>query len=429
MKNKNTLGTLILAAGQGKRMKSALPKVLHKVMGRSVLQWVLDAVVLSEKNVFCVVSKDTREAIEGYQAADARKNIALCLQEIPRGTADAVKSALPALKKRNIKTVLIVPGDMPLLRKDTIQKLFQIHVQKRHQFTILTGIVENPSGYGRILRDAQGQLRAIVEQKDLQSGQEKIQEINTGVYLFDVELLERCLSKIGTRNAQKEFYLTDSVSLIYEEHKNSKLKMGSYCLGYTDECLGVNSRQELAQAIAKLRSRKLEELMDNGVTIEDPASTFIDARVKIGQDTVIHPFTVITGEVTLGKNCEIGPFTHLHDGVVLDDQVLVGNFVEIKKSHLGQGAKAKHLSYLGDATLGKKVNIGAGTITANYDGKHKHPTVFGEACRTGSNSVIVAPNTFGDRVVIGAGSVVPANCNFPSDSLVYGVPAKIVKQG
>jgi bifunctional UDP-N-acetylglucosamine pyrophosphorylase/glucosamine-1-phosphate N-acetyltransferase len=423
VKNKKTLGTLILAAGQGKRMKSTLPKVLHKILNRPLLQWVLDATVLDKKNVFCVVSKDNREALQ----KTLPEPVVLCVQKNLRGTADAVKSALPALKKRKIETVLIAPGDMPLLRKETIEKLLRVHLQKKHQLTLLTGFLETPFGYGRIVRDARGAMQAIVEQKDLTPDQEQIQEINTGVYLFDLKLLEHCLSKIGTQNAQKEFYLTDSVALIYEKQKKSKSVMGSYCLGYTDECKGVNSRQELTQAMAPLRSRKLETLMNQGVTIVDPASTFIDTAVKIGQDTVIHPFTVITGAVSIGENCEIGPFTHLHEGVFLDHHVVVGNFVEIKRSTLGQGTKAKHLSYLGDASLGKKVNIGAGTITANYDGKNKHPTVLGDSCRTGSNSVIIAPNTLGDHVVIGAGSVVPANRNFPSGTLAYGVPAKIAK--
>ena len=198
-------------------------------------------------------------------------------------------------------------------------------------------------------------------------------------------------------------------------------------MGETHECTGINSRKDLAEAIAIVRKKKLEELMDQGVTITDPSSTFIDAEVKIGKDTLIHPFTIISGKVTIGENCEIGPFARIREDVLLKDNACVGNFVEIKKSVLGKGAKAKHLAYLGNATLAEKVNIGAGTITANYDGVRKHPTYIGKGSKIGSNTVIVAPNHLGNYVTVGAGTVIPANKKIPDHSLIYGVPGKIAK--
>ncbi len=209
--------------------------------------------------------------------------------------------------------------------------------------------------------------------------------------------------------------------------KNTKHKIQSVKMDFSDECLGINSRTQLVEAIQKMRIRKITMLMDNGVTIEDPNSTFIDLEVKIGQDTTIKPFSVITGDVKIGKNCEIGPFAHIREGVTLTNKACIGNFVEIKKSYIGEGTKVKHLSYIGNATLGKKVNVGAGTITANYDGYNKHQTIIGNGCKIGSNTVIIAPNQLGNNVTTGSGTIIPARKKIPANSIIYGVPAKIFK--
>lgn len=414
-----SLVSVILAAGKGKRMKSAKLKVFHKVMGKTVLERAFDACHLKNSSVICVIPEGQQELFKKVLS----QNTSFCVQKEQKGTGDAVKSALSLITEKKAREVLVLPGDMPLLTRASIQKLVSFHRKKKNDITVLTSLAHNPKQYGRILRNASKDVMAIVEDKDLTPDQKNIEEINTGVYMFNTNVLKECLEKIRPLNAQKEYYLTDSIAIGVEKQK----KVGGLCLGYSDECFGINSRFDLAQAIRLLRERKIESLMESGVTIEDPKSTFIDTDVRIGTDTVIHPFTVITGEVQIGKNCEIGPFAHLHEHVHLKDGACVGNFVEIKKSTLGEGTKAKHLSYLGDATLGKKVNIGAGTITANYDGVRKHPTLLADGCKTGSNTVIVAPNKLGAGTMTGAGTVVLSGKPIPSHSLVCGVPGRIVK--
>ncbi len=415
-----SLVSVILAAGKGKRMKSAKLKVFHKVMGKTVLERAFDACHLKNSSVICVIPEGQEEIFKKILS----QNTSFCVQKEQKGTGDAVKSALSLITEKKAKEVLVLPGDMPLLTRASIQKLVSFHRKKKNAITVLTSLAHNPKQYGRIIRSSTSkEVLAIVEDKDLAQDQRNIEEINTGVYMFDSKILNECLEKIKPLNAQKEYYLTDSIAIAVEKKK----KVGGLCLGYSDECFGINSRFDLAQAIRLLRERKIESLMEAGVTIEDPKSTFIDTEVKIGADTVIHPFTVITGEVEIGKNCEVGPFAHLHEHVRIKDGACVGNFVEVKKSTLGESTKAKHLSYIGDATLGKKVNIGAGTITANYDGIRKHPTLIGDGCKTGSNTVIVAPNKLGAGTMTGAGTVVLSGSPIPSHSLVCGVPGRILK--
>lgn len=414
-----SLVSVILAAGKGKRMKSAKLKVFHKIMGKTVLERAFDACHLKNSSVICVIPQGQDEAFKKILT----QNTSFCVQKEQKGTGDAVKSALSLIRENKAEEVLVLPGDMPLLTKASIQKLVSFHRRKKNAVTVLTSLASNPRQYGRIIRNASKEVVAIVEDKDLAEDQKNIEEINTGVYMFATSVLKECLEKIQPLNAQKEYYLTDSISIAVKHGK----KVGGLCLGYSDECFGINSRFDLAQAIKLLRERKIESLMESGVTIEDPKSTFIDTDVKIGIDTVIHPFTIITGEVEIGKNCEIGPFTHLHEHVHIKDGACVGNFVEVKKSTFGEGSKAKHLAYLGDATLGKKVNIGAGTITANYDGVRKHPTLLGDGCKIGSNTVIVAPNKLGAGTKTGAGTVILSGKPIPSHSLVCGVPGRIVK--
>lgn len=416
---------LILAAGKGKRMKSDIPKVLHKALGKTLLEHVISKVVMKNFKSFCVVSPLNHESIKKYLDS----NTQICIQENQKGTADAVKSAMPYLKKNKIKSVLVIPGDMPLIKKETIKKLFKLHLTKNNKITLLTGELSNPKGYGRIIRDKSGKILSIIEEKDLKNDQKSIREINTGVYIFEVDFLENILDQISPNNAQNEFYLTDSIKIVQElGEKQKKVYCTTLNLGMTNESMGVNSRQDLSLVIKALNKDKIETLMENGVTIEDPDSTYIDDTVKIGKDTVIKPFSIISGKVLIGKNCEIGPFAHIRDGVVLKDGACVGNYVEVKKTIIGKGSKAKHLTYLGNAIIGDKVNIGAGTITANYDGVNKHNTYIKNGCKIGSNTVIVAPNTIEKNVKTAAGCIIKANTKMPPNSLLAGVPARIVKR-
>jgi len=417
-----SFATIILAAGQGTRMKSATPKVLHKIMGKTILEHVNHSSSFKNNLKICVVSKNNKEAIKKIMG----KDVLLATQINQHGTGDAVKSALPILTKQKIKTVLIMPGDMPLLKQSTIKELIKKHKKSKATISMLTGTITQPKGYGRIIRDNKNKIKAIIEEKDLKQSEKAIQEVNTGVYIFDVSLLKKALSKVKSNNAQKEYYLTDTIEIIALMKKNQH-NILSINIDFSDECLGINSKAQLAEAIQKMRMRKLFSLMDDGVTIEDPASTFIDLDVKIGQDTTIKPFSIITGDVTIGKNCEIGPFAHIREGVTLANKACIGNFVEVKKSYIGENTKAKHLSYLGNAILGKKVNIGAGTITANYDGYNKHQTIIGNGCKIGSNTVIIAPNKLGNNVTTGSGTIIPARKKIPDNSILYGVPAEIFK--
>lgn len=418
-----SFATLILCAGKGTRFKSHTPKVLHELMGKPMLNHILDQLPFDEKTpAICVVSPENNPHIS--HAVSGLKHVHLCLQTEQKGTAHAVLSAMPALTKTKASHVLVLPGDMPLLTRASLKKLLKLHLQKKSPVTVLTGSVTDPKGYGRIKRDSNGIVERITEEKDCLPEEKLIREINTGVYCFEMAFLKDNLKKIKSGNAQKEFYLTDTLSIAYSMSLKSEVPPPhALHLGDSNECYGVNSRQELSFATVILKERINAYWMSEGVTLTDPATTYIDDTVTIGRDTVIHPFTVLQGNIKIGDACVIGPFCHLHHAVHIEDGAVIGNFVEIKKSTVGKHSKVKHLTYLGNATLGKKVNVGAGTITANYDGKHKHPTHIGDETRIGSNTVIVAPNKLGKRLVIGAGSVIPANRNFKSDCLVFGVPA------
>ncbi|EKD28108.1 MAG: hypothetical protein ACD_79C00427G0002 [uncultured bacterium] len=415
----SSFATVILAAGKGKRMKSELPKVFHSVLGKTLIARVLDSTLFTKSLQICVISPSSKEMF----LKKLPQNVLTCIQTEQKGTGDAVKSAIPLLIKNKIQSVLIIPGDMPLIKKETLKKLISTHKKEKNSVTILTGLMENPKGYGRIIRNEKNQITAIVEEKDLLHTQKEIKEVNTGVYVFDTELLRDCLSKIHPNNAQKEYYLTDTINIA----SNKNAKVGGFCIGFSDECSGINSRMDLANAVEILRKQIIEKHLINGVTIEAPGTVYIDDNVKIGKDTIIKPFTIISHGVKIGNNCEVGPFSHIREGTILKDFACVGNFVEVKKSILGKKTKAKHLSYLGNATLGDRVNIGAGTITANYDGFNKHATKIGNGCKIGSNTVIVAPNIIGNDVITGAGTVIPANKNIKPRSLVYGIPAKVAK--
>jgi bifunctional UDP-N-acetylglucosamine pyrophosphorylase/glucosamine-1-phosphate N-acetyltransferase len=416
MKN---IATIILAAGKGERMKSSLAKVLHLVCSRPMLGYVLDLVSELKIKKFTVVL--------GYGYKEVRKFIKpgtkTVIQKRLLGTADAVKQVLPSLKSFH-GTVLVLYGDNPLLKKETIEKLVKQHIENKSAATLLTAKLQKPFGYGRILRDKCSSICGIVEEKDADDFQKAIKEINTGIVCFNKDKLARALKYVKPNNVKKEYYLTDVIGILY---KNGDL-VDTVEIPDINEALGINSRSELAQA-NKVMQRRIQELwMEKGVTIVDPDTTFISYGVKIGQDTTIYPFTVIEKDVKIGLRCNIGPFAHLRPATRLDDNVSVGNFIEISRSRLASKTRAKHFGFIGDSKIGSFVNIGAGTVTANYDGKNKNITQIGDRAFIGSDTVLVAPVKIGKGAKTGAGCVVTRGKNVADNAIVVGVPAKPLKK-
>ena len=414
----DTLAAVVLAAGKGVRMKSALPKVLHPVCSRPMLLYVLDLV--KELRV-----RDTAVVL-GYGSGEVAKHCAgfrTVLQKKQLGTADAVKQAMPALK-RSSDTVLVLYGDAPLLKAGTLRKLIARHREYKAAATVLTAVMPDPSGYGRILRDSYSAVCGIREDKDADDFQQGIKEINTGIICFNRKKLQECLKLVRADNRKKEYYLTDVLGLLY---KRGDL-VESVETSQPREALGINSRVELAEANSTMRMRINETHMKNGVTIIDPATTYISFGAKIGVDTAIYPFTVIEKDVKIGKHCSVGPLCRLRPGTRLFDNVSVGNFIEISRSILRSGARAKHFGFLGDARIGERANIGAGTVTANYDGKNKNVTRIGKGAFIGSDSVLVAPVTIGANARSGAGSVVTRGTRIPAKATFVGVPARLLKK-
>lgn len=420
---------VILAAGQGTRMKSKLPKVLHKALGKPMVQWVIDC--LSEAGVADKIAVLGHGGEQVAQVVEGQAQIVYQTEQL--GTGHAVMQAAPALAADN-DCVLVICGDTPLLRPQTISQLIAQHQAEGNAVTLLTAHAENPTGYGRIVRNGQ-QIAAIVEQKDASEEEKLISEINTGTYCFDQKFLLQYLSALDTNNAQKEYYLTDLIK-IANQHQ---LPVGGFVLTDFNESLGVNNRVQLSQAEQILRQRKCQEVMLAGVTLLDPAATYIGADVVIGNDTIIYPNVVLEGktvigsdnvigmncrfvdstigngndiqstvivESTVGNGCKIGPMAYLRPGTVLADTVKIGDFVEVKKSQVGQGSKIPHLSYVGDSVVGSGVNIGCGTITCNYDGVHKYQTTIEDGAFIGSNTNLVAPVTVEANAFIGAGSTI-----------------------
>lgn len=399
-------------------MKSDIPKVLHPVCGRPMLGYVLDlAGELKIKNIITVL---------GHKHQDVRKllkpGIKVVLQKRLKGTADAVKEALPLL--RSFKgTVLILYGDIPLLKKETIQKLLDYHVKNDLAATILTAKLDKPGSYGRILRDKYCGICGIAEAKDADDFQKDIQEVNTGIICFDKDKLAGALKLIKANNLKKEYYLTDAIGILYKKG----CIIDGVRIDDIDESLGINSRSELAKANSIMQKRINEGLMQKGVTILDSDSTFIGYTAEIGADTTIYPFTVIESDVKIGKHCSIGPFIHLRESTRLDDNVVAGNFLEIVRSNISSGTFLKHLGYIGDSRIGRNVNIGAGTVVANFDGKKKNITVIKDGAFIGCDTVLVSPVKIGKRARTGAGAVVTKNKNISDGQTVVGIPARPVK--
>jgi len=416
---KKNLAIIVLAAGKGKRMKSAMPKALHQICGRPILGYVLDLAsqLKPEKTVAVLGHKQelVREILpQGVEAA-IQKNL--------NGTAGAVSAGLAKLGRFS-GTVLVLCADIPLLTKAAVNKLIEFHQASQPAATVLTAQVKDSTGYGRILRDKYSSVSGIIEEKDANEYQKDIKEINTGIYCFAKAKLERALKRTKADNAGGEHYLTDCINILYQDGS----LVESVALADADEGMGINSRSDLAKANAIMQKRINQKFMEEGVTIVDPATAFINYGTQIGQDTVIYPFTVVEKNVKIGKRCHLGPFIHLREGTRLEDEVIAGNFLEVTRSKLGSKTMVKHFAYLGDAVVGRQVNIGAGTVTANFDCGRKYSTSIGDHAFVGSDTVLVAPVKVGKHAKTGAGTVVLKNKNVPDGAIVVGVPARTLKK-
>ncbi|WP_420977327.1 bifunctional UDP-N-acetylglucosamine diphosphorylase/glucosamine-1-phosphate N-acetyltransferase GlmU [Bacillus vallismortis] len=424
---------VVLAAGQGTRMKSKLYKVLHPVCGKPMVEHVVDeALKLSLSKLVTIV---------GHGAEEVKKQLGdkseYALQAEQLGTAHAVKQAQPFLADEKGVTIVIC-GDTPLLTAETMEQMVKEHTQREAKATILTAVAEDPTGYGRIIRGENGAVQKIVEHKDASEEERLVTEINTGTYCFDNEALFRAIDQVSNDNAQGEYYLPDVIEIL----KNEGETVAAYQTGNFQETLGVNDRVALSQAEHFMKERINKRHMQNGVTLIDPLNTYISPDAVIGSDTVIYPGTVLKGEVQIGEDTilgphteimnssigsrtvikqsvvnhskvgndvNIGPFAHIRPDSVIGNEVKIGNFVEIKKTQFGDRSKASHLSYVGDAEVGTDVNLGCGSITVNYDGKNKYLTKIEDGAFIGCNSNLVAPVTVGEGAYVAAGSTVTEN--------------------
>lgn len=397
---------VVLAAGKGTRMKSNKSKLVHKIYGKELVKRVVETAEKSDiKDIIAVV---------GYKKEEVQKvlgdTVKYAYQEEMLGTGHAVLQAEEYLEGRKGK-VVVLNGDVPIIRPETIKKLIEKSIKNKEYATVLTAIYNNPTGYGRIIRDDGGNVKEIVEEKDLSEEQKSNKEINAGIYCFDIDELLKALKELKPNNAQGELYLTDVVKIMNDKG----LKTGAVIVKDNTEILGVNDRMQLELLTKVLKMRINQYHMQNGVTIEDMDNTYIYDDVEIGIDTVIHPNTTIKNDVVIGENCEIGPNAYIREGCRLADTVKIGSFVEIKKAIIGEGAKVPHLSYMGDCEIGGKTNIGCGTITCNYDGFNKSKTIIGEHSFIGSNTNLVAPVTLGENSFVAAGSTITNDV--PDDSL------------
>jgi bifunctional UDP-N-acetylglucosamine pyrophosphorylase/glucosamine-1-phosphate N-acetyltransferase len=443
----------ILAAGIGSRMRSSLPKVLHRVAGRTLLEAVVDAAEgLAPSRIVVVVGAE-RERVE---ASLEGRNVRFALQDPPLGTGDAAARALAALGEGD-GPVVILAGDTPLLRSETLERLVALRHENRLDLAFLTFRPPEPGAFGRVVRDTRGRPTAIVEDKNASARQKRIAEVNAGVYCFGPEALARALGRIGRNPVSGEYYLTDAVAILARAGgRVAALETEDW-----REAWGVNTRRDLAAAEELERRRAIERALDAGVTVLDPATVRIGPRVALAPDVVLHPFVSLEGRTVLSEGCEVLPFTRLLDtrmapgstigphcdsegaeigphahvgpysrlrpGTVLEEDVRVGNFVETKNSRLGKGVKALHLAYLGDAEVGAGSNIGAGVITCNYDGEKKHRTSIGEGAFIGTDSQLVAPVTVGDGAYVGAGTTVTEDV--PPGALALSRSPQVNKEG
>jgi len=439
---------VVLAAGEGKRMHSDRPKVLHALCGQPLLTYVLDA--LDGAGVSRPV------AVIGHAADSVRAVVgtrAECVEQREQlGTGHAVMQALPYLAAGG-GPILVLYGDTPLVRSQTLVALLDLHRTSGAAATILTAALPDPTGYGRVIRAGDGSVARIVEEADASPEEARITEVNAGSYVFELDALREALAQLRPDNTQREYYLTDTIAWLLRTGRTVRA-----LLAPAEEAMGVNSRRELAAVEAVMRRRLLDRLMDHGVTIVDPAATYVHAGVQVGHDTIIHPQTYLEGKTIVGRACVIGPQARLVDAVLRDEvtveastvvggeigegsrvgpysrlrpgsrvgrYVEIGNYAEIKNSTIGDYTKVHHMSYIGDATVGARVNIGAGTVTCNFDGRRKYQTVIEDEAFIGSDSMLIAPVRIGRGAVTGAGSVV--NKDVPPGGVAVGVPARVIR--
>ena len=409
------IAVIVLAAGAGTRTKTAYPKVLLPLCGSTLLGTVLGTVGGLQPDRIVVVLHHGKEQVE--QSLRGIEGLETVDQGEPRGTGHAVQVGTQALEDFE-GDILVVYGDVPLVTEQTLRNLRTSRGSGAMSF--LTAFDSPPEGMGRVVRGGEGQVLGVREQKDCSAEELEIEEFNAGAYCFDSERLPDALAALQTDNAQNELYITDTMGWFIERGE----VVNAVPADSLDEVAGVNSLTDLCHVRQIMQERILLEHLENGVFIEDPATTYIDQDVSIGRNTRILPCTIISSGVTIGSDCEIGPFSRLRVGTFLDDGVEVGNFVECKKTFIGKASKAKHLTYLGDTTIGEGTNIGAGTITANYDGTSKHPTMIGDGAFVGSGTVLVAPCSMGGKSMTGAGAVVTKNTSIADGEVFVGVPAK-----
>jgi bifunctional UDP-N-acetylglucosamine pyrophosphorylase/glucosamine-1-phosphate N-acetyltransferase len=425
---------LVLAAGVGKRMHSRTSKVVHPLAGKPMVRYVVDAALQAGAQGVVVVVGDPSDDVRAAVGSRDRR-ISFCVQERPLGTGHAVLSAEKALTGVE-GTLLILNGDLPSLLPSTLRTFLEFHFQASLPITLLTAMVPEPGSYGRVVRNYNSEVSRIVEAADASPEEKQIKEINAGIYCVQMAHLFKKLRQAGAHNAQGEVYLTELVEILKRDH----LKVAAYRHPDAEEVLGVNNRLELARAVKTLFLRKTQELMEGGVTVLDPQCTYVETPVQVGRDTLLSPLTILEGATVIGENCRIGagtriadsilgddvevlnhclitgarigrgarigPFAHLRPETDLAEEVRIGNFVETKKSRLGRGSKANHLAYLGDSEIGSGVNVGAGTITCNYDGEKKHKTILEDDVFIGSDSQMVAPVRVRKGAYVGAGSTI-----------------------
>lgn len=441
---------IVLAAGQGTRMKSKLFKVMHPVMGRPMVGHVVQAALDAKVDQVYTVTGFGAEVVKDY-LQDKSEYV---YQEEQLGTAHAVEQARSLLEGKE-GTTLVLSGDTPLLQADTIKKLMDFHENENAKATVLTALAEDPFGYGRVIRAEDGSVDKIVEEKDASVEERKVREINTGSYCFDNQVLFEVLKNVDNDNAQGEYYLPDVIEILEEREEI----VGAYQLNNMDEALGVNNRVALSEAQAIMQERINETHMINGVTLIDPKNTYIDVDVKIGQDTVIEPGAYLKGKTVIGEdviigsgseisdstiennvkivqsvvesstvkmNSDIGPFSHLRPGSIIESNVHIGNFVEINRSTIHSDTRIGHQCYIGDAEVGQNVNIGAGVVFANYNGTDKNKTIVGQDTFVGSNVTLVAPVVLGNKSFVAAGSTITKEV--PAEGLGIGRSRQVVKE-
>jgi bifunctional UDP-N-acetylglucosamine pyrophosphorylase/glucosamine-1-phosphate N-acetyltransferase len=449
----NQLGVILLAAGQGTRMKSAVPKVLHSLGGKALYLHVLETAKRLDPAVVAIV---VGHAARTVQEACPVRDINWAVQEEQLGTGHAVLCAHDKFRGFN-GDILILSGDVPLIEEQTLRMMIEHQRSSRADLSFLTAQLDNPKGYGRILRNAQGAIAGIVEEKDATDEQRQISEINTGIYVVSSPFLFDALAAVRNHNQQKEYYLTDIVAIALRQGK----EVEAVHVDDVRETLGINSREDLAKMEKNLRDKINQKWMLAGVTLQDPDTTYIEETVRIGQDTVIGPNTHLKGKTVIGERCQIdgtafltdmeigdevllkfsvvmtgsridrgaiiGPFAHLRPGTHLGSNVHIGNFVEAKAAHVGEGTKANHLTYLGDVTIGRDTNIGAGTITCNYDGFQKYKTTIGDRVQVGSDTTLIAPIAIGDDVYVATASTV--RHDIPAGALVFNPREEQLREG